>query len=50
MLGDEAENNDTLNVWYYGLGTRPEISNIDPDYLNIKFKYGIVTVVEQYRR
>ena len=36
--------------WYYYLGFRPEIANIDPDNLEITFKGGKVISVEWHKR
>ena len=42
---------DTSGIyWYYYIGYRPEILNIDPSYIEIHFENGKVTTVkEQYR-
>jgi hypothetical protein len=49
LLGNESDNNDSLNVWYYGLGVRPELFNIDDSYLQIEFQNDKVVDVEQHK-
>ena len=46
LLGDDG-NLDSSDDWYYDLGYRPEIGNIDPDSLEIEFKNGKVINVKQ---
>lgn len=47
ILGDES-NLDTSDTWYYDLGFRPELLNIDPYSLEIDFENGKVVEVEQH--
>jgi predicted histidine transporter YuiF (NhaC family) len=47
LLGDETDNQDTLNVWSFELGFKPDIGNIDPSYLHIEFKNDKVVTVGQ---
>jgi hypothetical protein len=47
ILGD-AGNLNTDDTWYYGLGYKPELFNIDPSSLAINFKNGKVVNVEQH--
>jgi hypothetical protein len=49
MLGDE-ENPETEDTWNYYLGMRPELFNLDPDYLEIDFKDNKVINVVQHER
>ncbi len=49
LLGDEGKTNDE-NTWNYKLGFRPELFNIDPDYLEIEFKDNMVVEVIQHER
>jgi hypothetical protein len=49
ILGDDG-NEYNNNDWYYMLGFRPELMNIDPDTLEIDFKNGKVINVEQHKR
>jgi hypothetical protein len=49
LLGNETENQDSVNTWYYGLGYRPGLFNIDPSYLEIEFQNNKVLDVEQYK-
>ena len=48
LLGDEG-NKDEDNEWYYELGIRPGIGNIDPDGLVISFKNDKVAGVVQHK-
>jgi hypothetical protein len=48
LLGDEG-NNDSLNVWTFCLGIRPELFNIDDSYLQIEFNNDKVVNVEQHK-
>jgi hypothetical protein len=48
LLGDE-DNSDSLNIWTFGLGIRPELFNIDDSYLQVEFKNDKVVNVEQYK-
>ncbi len=50
LLGDETDNQDKFDIWDFGLGYRPELFNIDPDYLQIEFKNNKVLNVEQHMR
>ena len=36
-----------VDTWYYNLGVVPDIGNIDPDILIIKFRNGVVVEVKQ---
>jgi hypothetical protein len=47
LLGDEG-NKEESDHWYYYLGFRPGIANIDPDVLDIEFKDGKVFKVGQH--
>lgn len=47
ILGDES-NLDTSDTWYYDLGFRPELLNIDPYSLEVDFNNGKVVKVEQH--
>jgi len=47
ILGDSG-NKDSEATWYYELGYRPQITGIDPDYLEIDFKYGKATEIVQH--
>jgi len=47
LLGDEGNSNES-DLWGYNLGYVPGIANIDPDYLEIKFKNGRVVMVWQH--
>jgi hypothetical protein len=49
LLGDEADNKDSLNVWTFGLGIRPELFNIDDSYLQVEFDNEKVINVEQHK-
>lgn len=49
VLGD-AGNLDDSDDWYYDLGYRPELSNIDPDSMEITFKNNKVVSVIQHKR
>jgi len=49
LLGDGG-NKDTADTWYYELGYRPEIGNIDPDCLEINFKDLKVSTVIWHKR
>ena len=49
ILGDDS-NSGTSDDWYYDLGYRPELANIDPDNLEITFKNGRVNDVVQHER
>jgi hypothetical protein len=49
LLGNETKNQDSVNTWYYGLGYRPGLFNIDPSYLEIEFQNNKVSDVEQYK-
>jgi hypothetical protein len=49
LLGDDADNKDSIDVWTYGLGIRPELFNIDGSYLLIEFKNNHVVNVEQHK-
>ena len=50
MLGQgEPNNSDSTDNWEYYLGIKPEIGNIDGDYLTIDFKNGKVINVSQYQ-
>jgi hypothetical protein len=46
LLGDE-DNSDSLNVWTFGLGIKPELLNIDDSYLQVEFENDTVVNVEQ---
>ena len=48
-LGDDGNDNKS-NDWYYDLGFRPEIGNIDPDNLVLTFKNDKVVSVEWHKR
>ncbi len=48
LLGGE-DNSDSLNVWTFGLGIRPELFNIDDSYLQVEFKDDKVVNVEQHK-
>jgi len=48
LLGDE-NNPDSTNTWGYNLGFKPEIANIDADWLDIEFKNGRVINVSQHQ-
>ncbi len=48
ILGDENNPADS-DEWYYDLGFRPEIGNIDPDSMVITYKDGKVIKVEQHQ-
>lgn len=50
LLGDDADNKDKFDTWDFELGYRPELFNIDPDYLQIEFKNDKVINVEQHMR
>lgn len=47
LLGDSGEA-DESDEWYYYLGYRPQLFNIDPDVLDIEFKNGVVIRVSQH--
>ncbi|SHM49282.1 hypothetical protein [Mucilaginibacter sp. OK098] len=49
ILGDDG-NEYNNNDWYYPLGFRPELGNIDPDSLEIDFKNDKVINVVQHKR
>lgn len=49
ILGDEVDNSNSLDLWIYGLGIRPELFNIDDSYLEIEFHSGKVVNVQQYK-
>ena len=49
ILGDEG-NLDSSDDWYYNLGYRPQLLNIDPDSMHINFKHGKVVEVFQNKR
>jgi hypothetical protein len=47
LLGEDG-NTDESDYWSYYLGFRPGFANIDPDILDIEFKYGKVIRVGQH--
>jgi hypothetical protein len=47
ILGDE-DNNYFSDSWTYYLGFVPAIANIDPDFLVVEFKNGVVVSVSQH--
>lgn len=47
LLGDEGNSNES-DHWFYQLGLRPGLFNIDPDVLDIEFSNGKVSSVQQY--
>ena len=49
ILGGD-DNTLESDDWYYDLGFRPELFNIDPDNLEIAFKEGKVISVEWHKR
>ncbi|MCO5945661.1 hypothetical protein [Mucilaginibacter flavidus] len=49
ILGDDGNVNDS-NDWYYSLGFRPELFNIDPDSMEITFKNNKVISVQQHKQ
>lgn len=50
FLCDKEDNQDQFDTWDFGLGYRPGLFNIDPDYLEIEFKNKKVINVEQHMR
>lgn len=49
ILGDVGNAEDS-NDWFYDLGFRPELLNIDPDSMEITFKNNKVVDVVQHKR
>jgi hypothetical protein len=49
ILGNNSNPNEN-DYWYYDLGYRPELFNIDPDNLEIGFKNDKVILVEWHKR
>ena len=47
LLGNE-NNTEQSNKWYYNVGTRPELVNIDPSTLEVDFSNGVVNDVRQH--
>ncbi len=45
LLGDENYNSDSNNIWFFEIGHRPRLFNIDPDNLHIEFIDGKVSKV-----
>ena len=41
-------NLDQSDDWYYDLGFKPGLFNIDPDVLEVEFKFGKVVRVGQH--
>jgi hypothetical protein len=49
LLGDDSGNEEKFNVWYFDLGYKPELFNIDPSSLKVTFVNNKVIKVEQQR-
>jgi len=49
LLGKDAALLDSTNEWYFDLGYKPEIGNIDPSVLEVIFVNNYVIRVEQIR-
>jgi len=47
LLGGES-NTEQSDKWYYNLGNRPELFNIDPSTLEVDFSQGVVSDVRQH--